>query len=361
MGKSFLLYTISMQHPLNRYFLKVTGICVFLIAIGFLASIMLDHRIDLKKRALLIQDVKQLGLLVDSSDIANLKADETDLSNPEYMHLKKVFTEFRATDSQIRFAYVLGLHEVLGKQFFYVDSEDATSKDYSPPGQIYTDTATKDIAGYLSGVPYTEGPYHDSWGEWISGYAPIKDAGGTIVAQIGVDVSTASWHQDVLFANLIIGFITLLLTVITILLAGVFYRKQQKVNELLGEKKELMADVANFKSVQLLAHLGRITISFPAQLITLDEQFASLFPNGKVDSLSFNMFRACVHPDDILYLEKMIEEIRDGVVSYTWCDIRFGNQQSGFRQYHIYGNVKKENEGNIVFAGIIQDITDIKS
>jgi hypothetical protein len=40
--------------------------------------------------------------------------------------------------------------------------------------------------------------------------------------------------------------------------------------------------------------------------------------------------------------------------------MRFGDSVSGFRQYHIYGNVKKEDNAT-VFSGIMQDITDIKS
>jgi hypothetical protein len=151
-----------------------------------------------------------------------------------------------------------------------------------------------------------------------------------------------------------------LLCVITLLIASVFYKKQQKFSELLGENEALLKDVVALKSVQILASVGRITVHFPSKTISLDEQFGALFKTQNLAAIQFNDFRACVHPDDIVYFEKMLNEIADGIVTYTWCDMRFGDSVSGFRQYHIYGNVKKEDNAT-VFSGIMQDITDIKS
>ncbi len=352
------MYTMS--HHISRYFLKVTGICVGILAIGFLFVQYMDARVDTSKRASLVKDAQQLALSIDPQNVALLKADETDLQNPAYIHFKKIFTAFRDTDPNVRFAYLLGFNEKTGKQFFYVDSEDPQSKDYSPPGQIYDDTKLKDIAGYLSGVVYAEDAYRDAWGEWISAYAPIRNAKGEIIAQVGIDVSTARWHRSTLITNAFIGVIILLLCIITIFIASVFYKKQQKYAELEGEKEALLHDISALKSVQILASVGRMSINFPSKTISLDEQFAAIFKGQNLATISFNDFRACVHPDDIVYFEKMLGEIEEGTVTYTWCDMRFGNLVSGFRQYHIYGNVKKEDAGT-VFSGIMQDTTDIKS
>lgn len=350
----------TMQHHITRYFLKVTGICVALLAAGFLFAQFMDARTETNKRNALIKDAQQLALSVESSDIATLKADQSDIQNPRYAHLKDVFTVFRSTDSNVRFAYLLGFKESIGKQFFYVDSEDPSSKDYSPPGQIYDDTKIKDIAGYLSGVAYAEDAYRDAWGEWISAYAPIRDANGQIIAQVGIDVSTSRWHRQTLINNVFIGIIILLLCVITLLVASVFYKKQQKFSELQGEKEALLKDISALKSVQILASVGRITVHFPSKRISLDEQFAPIFKGQNLAAIDFNDFRARVHPDDIVYCEKFLTEIGESSVTYTWCDMRFGDRDSGFRQYHIYGNVKKEDDAT-VFSGIMQDITDIKS
>ena len=340
--------------------MKVAGIGVLILVCAFFGSQLFDARIESKQKADLIEETKELASFVDWQNVANLHADETDLTNPEYIHLKKVFVNFHNADIDSRFAYLLGFHEDIGKQFFYVDSEDPHSKDYSAPGDIYEETTAQDVVGYKAGSSYVEGPYRDSWGEWVSGNAPVKNNAGAVVAQVGIDISTAQWHKQILVSNLFIAIITFLCLCITLILAKVFYKKEQKVVELTKEKEVLLHDVSALKSVQILAYVGRISIHFPEKFISLDEQFAPLYKEQKTDALSFNDVRAYIHPDDIEHFEKMLGEIEGGSVSYTWCDIRFGNLENGFREYHIYGNVKKE-ENNVVFSGIMQDISDIKS
>lgn len=194
-----------MTHHMQRYFLRVTLICIVLLALGFLGAQLLNARTEAAKKRSLLKDAQRLALLVDPVELRVLAANTSDLEKQEYRHLKTVFTAFRNTDPNVRFAYLLGFNETLRKQFFYVDSEDPSSNDYSPPGQIYTDTKTKDIAGYLSGEPYIEDAYTDSWGQWVSGYAPVFDENGKMIAQAGVDVSTARWHRQNLINNLLVG------------------------------------------------------------------------------------------------------------------------------------------------------------
>jgi hypothetical protein len=105
-------------------------------------------------------------------------------------------------------------------QFFYVDSEDPSSPDYSHPGQVYPDADELDILNHKKGIAYTKGPYTDSWGSWFSATAPILSKDGTVLAMVGMDIKS----EDVLLriaivkkATMIIGglvFLSLLLLIL---------------------------------------------------------------------------------------------------------------------------------------------------
>ena len=72
--------------------------------------------------------------------------------------------------------------------FFYADSEDPSSEDYSPPGQDYPE-ATPIMFQIFNGAKYGFEGSWDRWGYWFSAYAPIVDEQtGAVVALVGMDL-----------------------------------------------------------------------------------------------------------------------------------------------------------------------------
>jgi sensor histidine kinase regulating citrate/malate metabolism len=329
------------------------------IVIGSTSILILTNRIDRAQRDMLLVQAKQAALLVSSQDIASLSGKKEDLSNPVYQRLKTQFTLFREANPQIRFAYVMGYDHGIRAQFFYVDSEPTNSSDYSPPGQLFGDTREEDIQRYLAGEPYTDGPYRDSWGEWISGYAPIKNEQGTVVGIVGVDVATSVWHAQIKFARIMIITILVLLVIIVIAARRAYYRRLRSIGVLAKRTQQLEQQQVILKHMQQLAQLGTFTIHFPEGEIAVDEQFMPLFKNTR---MAKNFFLTYVHVEDQEKFETMLKEIASSNIVYSWVDLRIGTQEAGFRKYHIYGNIERHASGSAgKFDGAIQDITDIKS
>jgi sensor histidine kinase regulating citrate/malate metabolism len=135
----------------------------------------------------LLVRAETIAATINPESIKSLSATLDDLNKPAYQDLKSVMTKLHAVNKDTRFVYVMGLAD--DKQFFYVDSEDPNSKDYSYPGQPYNDADAGDIANHKDGKAYTKGPYVDQWGRWFSAYAPIWDKDGHVVGLVGMDIA----------------------------------------------------------------------------------------------------------------------------------------------------------------------------
>ena len=126
--------------------------------------------------------LRQTELLAQSMNIERIKkliGTEADLENPTYLRVKEQFAIFRATNPQCRFLYLLG-RKPDGTIFFFLDSESAESKDYSLPGQVYTEASEGFRGVFARQAAMVEGPYIDRWGTWTSGLVPIHDPQTTL-------------------------------------------------------------------------------------------------------------------------------------------------------------------------------------
>jgi signal transduction histidine kinase len=82
--------------------------------------------------------------------------------------------------------------------FFYVDSENEHSPDYSPPGQVYGEASTQLLSAFTEESPFVEGPIRDSYGNWVSALAPVVDeSSGKVVAILGVDMPAKSYYMRI--------------------------------------------------------------------------------------------------------------------------------------------------------------------
>lgn len=344
-----------------RYVWRGLLLTACLVGLGVGCARLAIMRIEHNERVSLLEQAQQASLLVAPDDIETLSGNESDLTKPAYLSLKEQFAKFRSYNKQIRFVYLMGYHPDLGVQFFYVDSEPETSEDYSPPGQIFADTRAQDIAGYLKGVPYTDGPYSDAWGEWMSSYVPIHDAAGAVIAMVGIDVATSVWREQTAFATGAIALSTLILCIVGLLLMVRLYKKDHSITMLKTQNLKLVQHAETLKEVQTMAQLGRLLVYFPDQTFVVDEQFVALFSTSANERISLDAFLAAVHPDDHPMVINALDEMSQPETTYTWFDARIGSVEYGYRKYHIYGNIERDQKHELQrFAGIMQDITDIQ-
>lgn len=118
-----------------------------------------------------------------------------------YESIKQRLVKIKAFLPNARFAYLLTKKE--GKLYFLADSEPADSKDYSPPGQEYSEADTNYIKLFDSGEEFITPPITDRWGTWVSALVPIKDVTtGKTTAVFAIDYDAEKWENSIVMGVL---------------------------------------------------------------------------------------------------------------------------------------------------------------
>jgi signal transduction histidine kinase/CheY-like chemotaxis protein/HPt (histidine-containing phosphotransfer) domain-containing protein len=166
-----------------------------IFAAGALFAWWMVARADNEMRADLLQQSRLVEQALNVEHIKKLNGTDADLEKPEYIRIKSQLATLRSIIPQCRFLYLMG-RKADGVIFFFLDSESADSKDYSPPGQVYTEVSEGYRSVFASHTERVEGPITDRWGTWISGLIPIHDTNADMftLAVLGMDIDASDWN-----------------------------------------------------------------------------------------------------------------------------------------------------------------------
>ena len=151
-----------------------TGLLLAVFIAGVLLTWWTVDRVNREMRDDLIGRARLVADAVDSDVIKSLTGTVSDLSNPTYIRLKRQIETVRESNPACRFVYLLG-RKPDGRIFFFAGSSPADSKDYSPPGQIYSEAPEGCQRVFGTRNANVDGPYADRWGKWVSALVPILD------------------------------------------------------------------------------------------------------------------------------------------------------------------------------------------
>ncbi len=164
---------------------------------GTLGAWWLIVRTEYEMREDLLGRTRLAAKTVSPARVRALKSSEADLESADYRQLKEHLMAIRAADPNCRFIYLLG-RKADGSLFFFVDSEQVNSKDYSPPGQAYDEATAEDLHVFDAKTASVVGPASDHWGTWISALVPLIDPqNGKVLAVLGMDVDARDWNWKV--------------------------------------------------------------------------------------------------------------------------------------------------------------------
>ncbi len=206
----------------SQYRLKVVALLLGVLAGGACLTWGIVSRADREMRARMLQETQMFAQAVDARMLQALSGTEADLASPTYQQLKEQLVTARSTNPLCRFIYLLG-RKPEGPIFFFVDSEPATSKDYSPPGQVYDEAAAGIHRAFTTQTEVVEGPYTDRWGNWVSAFVPIFEPKAALdndrlLAVFGMDIDARDWVRMLALSGVPPVLLTLALALI--LLAG---------------------------------------------------------------------------------------------------------------------------------------------
>lgn len=206
----------------KRMFVFLVIFTILIMGIVFVGVVIrMENR---RMRAELLIQARMLEMSINVKRVLNLSGSENDLNAPDYQRLKDQLTRARFANPQCRFVYLMG-RQPDGEVFFFVDSEPPDSKDYSPPGQIYSEISPALINVFVTGKESVEGPVSDRWGSWVSALVPLIDSEtGKLVAVLGMDIDARNWKMLIIYRSSPPAIITLLI----FLLLGIFLFIQHK-------------------------------------------------------------------------------------------------------------------------------------
>ena len=198
-AKNSIVINLSRFRPNDtaKHRLKVAALLLAVLAAGACMTWWIVSRADREMRASLLQETQMVAQAVNIKRLQALSGTGADLTNPIYQRLKEQLVIARSTNPLCRFIYLLG-RKPDGSLFFFVDSEPPTSKDYSPPGQVYDEAAAGIRRAFTSQTEIVEGPVPDRWGTWVSALVPIFEPKASpdkdqVLAVFGADIDARDW------------------------------------------------------------------------------------------------------------------------------------------------------------------------
>jgi len=224
--------------PVARRFhtpaLAVLAGLLFILGIG--ASFYTYITIDSAGRTHILDRAHTIAQMLPADSLSALTGTESDIENPVYLDLKTLLADVRSVNSDVRFIYLIGSlpDDTL---FFYVDSEESHSEDYSPPGQTYEEAPQEMHDVFKDGVGRSDGPTQDRWGMWISAYAPVYGPDGEVLALLGLDLPAETFIGDALAYAALPFLVSLLL--IALIMSVHYIRRKEEVA--LEQKAEFLS------------------------------------------------------------------------------------------------------------------------
>ncbi|MEI6563960.1 MAG: ATP-binding protein [bacterium] len=159
----------------------------------------------------------------------------SNLNSLAYDRLKAQCLRIGNAEPTIRYVYIMALRG--DKVVFLLDVEpdrfnQEVDKPNATPGSEYMGAPPEITSVFKTGNPVVSKLYHDEWGTFISGYAPIFDSShGAVVAVLGMDELSQPWMADISMARLL----RLILTgfsVLFLLACGILWRREMRASEI---------------------------------------------------------------------------------------------------------------------------------
>jgi len=269
---------------------------------------------DTREEALKLAAVAEAGIAEEKVNVLELSGN--DLTKKEYMETKERLREIAAAHKEIRFAYLFKMKE--GKIYFAADSEPVDSKDYSPPGQEFTEAVKEDKQPFYDGQPIVMNS-EDRWGTWVSVLIPMKDDDtGEIIAVFGVDYTVDMWYRHASAFTLqavvlALGILLLYLSLIaTIRMNASMRREKRKLSE---ANERLLQEEELFRTVFEQSPVG-ISINSDGKA-----EYNSMYKNivGRSnEEINTAGWKAFTHPEDLAREIEKYEQLKaDEIESYT--------------------------------------------
>lgn len=192
-----------------------------------------------------------------------------DENKPAFTAIIDQMRQMRSGNPDLKNAYIMT--EEKGKVTFIVDDIYGLEEDAAKIGQDYPDAQVAAIQRAKTTPTASSEFYTDSWGTFLSGYAPVRDRYGRTVAVLGIDMdsSKAIAKQDFIGSTIyvIMGLGALIAAIIMIYFSRTIIRDIRKLNDV--ATRISTGDTAVEVDVRRNDEIGELADSFSRMVASL--------------------------------------------------------------------------------------------
>jgi PAS domain S-box-containing protein len=343
-------------HPRKKMPYRVIFQVLVIMVLGAIYIRYTWMRIENKQTENVLQVARNIETFLPKDGVKEYKEKLDEVDFAKYQIIKRALEEIVRVNPKARFAYIYT--ERNGKVYFVADSEPEDSKDYSPPGQEYTEIQSENKLPFVDGKERITSSLSDRWGTWRSALIPIKDKiTGRTYAILGLDYDARSWTSFVLIdviessvLSALLLFVMLLFIIIktknkSLIKEGTERRKVEKENLLLAYAVRSISDCVSITDMS-----DRLLFVNKTLLETYQYEEHELV--GK----SVDFFRSQNNPHDI---EK---EILPATLAGGWHGELLNRKKDGtdFPIFLSTSVIHDESGEPVALIGVARDITKQK-
>jgi HD-GYP domain-containing protein (c-di-GMP phosphodiesterase class II) len=252
---------ISFKTKIIIFFVSFS-VCVSIISLYLIYSMIIKSHMD-DFRASLLMTATLGAELIDGDAHKQIKLERDSINSSFYQHIKRKLLFIRNANPNIRYIYTLRRDNETGRFYFVVDSTGLEHL-FLYPGDSYETDFVDELNAAFSRPWVNEELLRESFGSYMSGFAPIYDAQGSPVALLGIDMSgaTIAATQNIVQKYLIAVF---LLCVLISLLIGIFIatRLTEPINRLVEGTKHIgSGDLSYNVEVKTQDEIGKLAQAF---------------------------------------------------------------------------------------------------
>ncbi|MBI2421267.1 MAG: response regulator [Candidatus Hydrogenedentes bacterium] len=166
--------------------------------------------VDQELRAGLLSQARSIARAISPESVKALTFTEADLHNPEYQRLCQQLAAYLPA------ANCMGIYTQTSRAdriLFGPETYTPGDPMSSAPGTVYEEPTEANIRLFSEGNAFTQGPYTDEYGTFISAFAPVLDprTGGVLMA-VGLDIEAGEfqaakdweWWQTLIWTALLV-------------------------------------------------------------------------------------------------------------------------------------------------------------
>ena len=195
MNRPFILF--------RSFRIKVTAILIVLMCFSGAVSNLLIYEYSLNSQINQLRDklmiiAQTVAMSVDPEVLLNIPLDKDGKDSPQYKMVESKLLKIKEVAPSLAYVYILKKTEKDNILQFIIDIHPGSYHENDVPaipGDEYDAKPYPELLKAFSGPSADKSILSDKWGVFLSGYSPIHDKSGNVIAVLGIDMTASDVYH----------------------------------------------------------------------------------------------------------------------------------------------------------------------